>query len=302
MLTPATALDLPELEGGAALTRLVSAAIKKRRGAAPDGAVSHAHWSPAFFGLDRVSAFAMATAEQQAAILEQCGQELLAEAFYIEKSGMAFAAKMVLLAESTDERKLYALFAGDEAAHLDAVAPFYRARAAAPTDNPFLALLSEVIDEGDRRSLQLVIQVVLEGWGLSHYRRLRQGCSDPSLQEVLGAILADEAAHHGSGVLLLGADALAGESHALAVHVLTRFLALVQAGPLGVVAAVEATLGPASGAARRRLYDELDAERHAAERLGELRALLDKCPAAAAVTDVLARAGAFSPHFASETA
>jgi hypothetical protein len=297
-----TGLGLPELAGDTPLPNLVAATIKKRRGATPDGAHSHAHWSPAFFGLDRVSAFVAADAAAQAAILEQCGQDLLAEAFYIEKSGMAFAAKMVLLAQSSDERKLYALFAGDEAAHFDAVAPFYRARAATPTDNPFLALLSEVIEEGDRQSLQLVIQVVLEGWGLSHYRNLRQGCGEPSLRAVLGAILADEAAHHGSGVLLLGDDPLPAHTRAVAGDVLSRFLALVQAGPLGVVAAVEATLGPTSGAARRRLLDELDAGRHAAERLGELRALLGKCPAAADLTAALERDGRFTPHLPSELA
>jgi hypothetical protein len=279
-IAPRAGMDLPEL-GGAPLTHLVAATLKKRRGTTVAG---HAHWQPAFYGLDRVSAFAGAAPAAQAAILEQCGKDLVAEAFYIEKSGMAFAAKMLLLAESADERKLYALFAADEATHFDAVAPFYGERVEHPTVNPFLALLSAVIEEGDRQSLQLVIQVVLEGWGLTHYRKLRDDCGHPALRAVLSAILADEAAHHGSGVLLLGERPLGAHSRAVAFAVLTDFLRLVQAG----------------AAARRRFVAEVDGERHAAERLAELRALLAKVPHAAPVLEALERDGRFVPSLPSE--
>jgi hypothetical protein len=301
-IAPRAGMDLPEL-GGAPLTHLVAATLKKRRGttvAGHEAFAGHAHWQPAFYGLDRVSAFAGAAPAAQAAILEQCGKDLVAEAFYIEKSGMAFAAKMLLLAESADERKLYALFAADEATHFDAVAPFYGERVEHPTVNPFLALLSAVIEEGDRQSLQLVIQVVLEGWGLTHYRKLRDDCGHPALRAVLSAILADEAAHHGSGVLLLGERPLGAHSRAVAFAVLTDFLRLVQAGPLALVGAVEHIVGPQSAAARRRFVAEVDGERHAAERLAELRALLAKVPHAAPVLEALERDGRFVPSLPSE--
>jgi hypothetical protein len=301
-LACSTGLALPELASAEPLTHLVAATMKKRRGAASAGAATHAHWTAQFFGLDRVTRFAEAAPAEQAAILERCGQGLVGEAFYIEKAGLAFAAKMMLLAETTDERKLYALFAADEAAHFDAIAPFYRDRSASPSENPFLALLSELIEDGDRQSLQLVIQVVLEGWGLSHYRALRDGCADPALRDALGAILADEAAHHGSGVVLLGERRLAAASRELVIDTMKRFLALVQAGPQALVAALEATVGPLGGAARRRVLVELDAERHAAARLGELHRLLGKSPAAAEVVACLERGGCFEPLFLAEPA
>jgi hypothetical protein len=300
-LRPTTGLGLPELSTAEPLTHVVAATLRKRRGPATAGARGHAHWAPAFFGLDRVACFAAASPAARAAIVERCGQELLAEAFYIEKAGMAFAAKMVLLAQSTDERKLYALFAGDEAAHFDAIAPFYRARLETPTDHPFLALLSQLIEDGDRKSLQLVIQVVLEGWGLSHYRVLRDGCSDPGLAGVFGAILADEAAHHGSGVVLLADARLPPASQERVVAVLRRFLGLVQAGPLMVVGAVESVLGPLPAAERRRLFAELDAERHAAVRLDQLRQLLGKSAAAGPTVAELERAGCFQPLVSTST-
>jgi hypothetical protein len=60
--------------------------------------------------------------------------------------------------------------------------------------------------------------------------------------------------------------------------------------------------GPLDAAARRHLAAELDAERHAAVRLGALRALLDKIPAASPVVAHLERDGAFVPTSPTELA
>ncbi len=206
------------------LAKLVGAIIRKRRGQ-PQASTrgGHGHWTADFFGLQRVSGFMESTEAVQAAVLERCGRGLLEEALFIEKSGVAFAAKMILLAQSTDERKLYAMFAADEAAHLDGISRFCTADASAASDNPFLVLLSELIEGADRSTLQLIVQVVLEGWGLSHYRALRDGCTHAPLREVLASILADEAAHHASGVILLDGRALEGDAEAQIYAAMARF-------------------------------------------------------------------------------
>ena len=49
-------------------------------------------------------------------------------------------------------------------------------------------MLASLIEEGDRESLVFIIQVILEGWGLTHYRSLAQGCQSEDFTEVLKAL------------------------------------------------------------------------------------------------------------------
>ena len=78
-------------------------------------------WKAEFFGLDQVTAFTTAAPATQRAVVTGCSRAILEEAYFIEKAGVGFAAKMTLLAQDMDERNLYALFAGEEAAHPAAV-------------------------------------------------------------------------------------------------------------------------------------------------------------------------------------
>ncbi|HVJ92716.1 MAG TPA: ferritin-like domain-containing protein [Labilithrix sp.] len=266
-------MDLPSLPAGHKLRPVLRAALGTSANLAPSVA-SHQHWDAAYFGLDRTHIFQDASEEDRARILDAAGRALLEEAYFIEKSGVAFAAKMVLLSETTEERLLYALFAADEASHFSAVRRFLVREPEAPEANPFLSLLSGVIENGNRATLQFVIQVVLEGWGLEHYRSLRNACASEALRPILDGILADEAAHHGSGrVLFDGADVDAATKQAI-LDVLRPLLRMVQAGPQTVVAAVEGVLGHLSRAQRVRLLEELDGEAHSLTRLTQLRSLM----------------------------
>lgn len=252
-------------------------------------------WDAAFFGLDRVDAFRSAPATAQREILGACARGKLLEAYFIEKAGVSYAAKMTLLAETADERTLYALFCAEEAAHLDAI------RAAlGPVDesgwqaDPFLGLLQTIVEEADRQTGQLVIQVALEGWGLLHYGALRDRCRHGGLRQTLAGIVADEAGHHGSGVALLRGEALAPAAARHAAALLGEMLAMIQVGPALVAEALERTLGGLTPGQRRRVFAQLGAERHVRDRLGRLRGCLDKVPAAAPVTAALERAGRFT--------
>ncbi len=270
------------------------ALVRRRTAETPARPPGHAHWSATHWGLDRVPAYRQASSAQQAAALDACGRAALSEAWFIEKAGLAFGAKMLLLAGSKDERQLYALFAADEARHLDLVGGFLDEEPACEgAPDPFLALLAEAIERGDRRGLQVVVQVVLEGWGLVHYAGLARACASPALRAALEAIVADEAAHHGSGVVLAGEPGPLDE--AFLEDVLARFLALVAPGPLGVAAALERALGGFSPAERAGVLRDLGAEAHARERLEVLRRLLAKAPAARAVAARLDERGAFQP-------
>lgn len=297
-------LDLPPLGDEHPVRRTVRSAIRRKRGVEEtrEDAGGHAHWRAAYYGLDRVGLFAAARSDQRRAILEACGRALLEEAYFIEKCGIGYAAKMVLLAESSCERQLYGIIAGDEAAHLAAIARFVAPATTAAADNPFLALLEEVVEEGDRHSLQLIVQVVLEGWGLDHYRGLRDAASSHPLKVALSVILADEATHHGTGVAFTREAAMTARASDYATDVMVRFLAMVQVGPVGVAGAVERELGGLTAAQRSQLMSELGGEEHAAVRLDKLRALMGKADGARSVLERLESRGCFRPAALREAA
>src|SRR5262249_51873896 len=120
-----TRLDAPDLGREHELQAVLQSALKSRAAAPPSNADPlNAYWPAAHFGLDRVSLFRDASEEEQARILAGCSRDVIAESYFIEKSGMYFAAKMALLAESAQERMLYSLFGADEAVHFDWVANY----------------------------------------------------------------------------------------------------------------------------------------------------------------------------------
>jgi hypothetical protein len=124
----------------------------------------------------------------------------------------------------------------------------------------------------------LIVQVVLEGWGLRHYRDLARGARHPALAAAFTGILDDEARHHGAGALLVVERPPTPADVEEALPFLQRLLDMVRAGPVGLVAAVEAAVGPLAGSDRADLLADLDATAHAAARLDLLRALLRPAP------------------------
>jgi rubrerythrin len=276
----------PSAGGGSAPGRAVLDVALRRRGVAPGSAPARAPWDAAFFGLDRVTVFRRAPAATRRRVLEACAGDVLREALGVERLGLTFTARMTLLAETTEERMTYSLFAADEARHLAAV---HRHRPdvdldALPAD-PFLDLLGAAVAGGPRRGLAFLVQVVLEGWGLVHYSRLARACHDPALRRTLGGILADEALHHGAGRAGLRREALDARARAWAVEALAPLLALAGAGPQRVAARLTEAVGPLARAARVRLFAELESEAGAARTLALLRALMRPAPEVVAALD-----------------
>jgi hypothetical protein len=267
-------LDLPSLSPGHRLRPLLNTRLRPRRNAMASADTPHAHWNAEFFGLPRVGVYLQATEEQRARVLDRCGRTLLEEAYFIEKCGISFAAEMVLLAESIEERMLYAVFASEEARHFDVIRSFLTSVPEPGTANPFLALLTETIECGDRTALQFVIQVVLEGWGLSHYKALRDQCATPALYDCLDAILRDEAGHHGSGRVLFAEADVSGPTRGRIEEMVGAMLRMVQCGPMSVLGAIEQELGSLSRAKKIEVMEQLDGREHAQARLGKVRELV----------------------------
>ena len=262
-------LDFPALAADDRLQPVLSGAMQKlgvRHGGRP------VVWPASFFALDRVGAFADADEAVRRRILERCSLQLVEEAWFIERAGMAFAARMCLEAPTLEERQLYACFAADEAAHTTLVRGYLPADGAEAKPSGFHDYLAQLIEGGARSTLIAVVQVALEGWGLTHYRRLATSCPDPELATALHSILRDEARHHGSGVVLCARQDLSGRNGDEAVGFLATMLDMVRAGPVAVMEVLdeELDLGPA----RARVLDELDAPGQIADRLTMLRGLL----------------------------
>jgi hypothetical protein len=285
-------LDLPHINSDDRLYRVLTAALQQRHGLANAPAQGH-YWQASFFNLHQVQVFQEASDSGQSAMLKLANQSLLEEAYFIEKAGVGYMAKMVLLADTLEERMLYGLFTADEATHLSQLCHFLPEPELAVGSNPFLQLLTEVVEGSDKTVLLFVIQVVLEGWGLSHYRRLAKRCCDRALANLFVSFLNAEARHHSTGRLLFNQTSVSTPSQAAIVDVLTNFLAMVQVGPQSVLGAIEQVKGHLSRSQKIQILEELDAETHSGTRLQVLRSLMGGD--AGAIVQQLEAQGSFTP-------
>ncbi len=250
-------------------------------------------WSAAYFGLDQVRIFQEAGETRQQTITQLACQALLEEAYLIEKTGMGYMAKMGLLAESLEERMLYSLFAADEATHLAQIRGFL-AGEPEQTTAPFVQLLAQVVENDDRAVLVFVLQVVLEGWGLSHYRHLAKACCHGDLAQVLRGFLQAESRHHATGQILFEQTSRSSAAEASMVEILAAFLQMVQVGPQQLLGAIAQVQGDLSRQQQIAILEQLDTLHHSGSRLELLRSLMERAGAGSIVQALQAR-GLFEP-------
>ena len=299
-----TRLDLPDLGEGHDLHRILSSALKRHTALQPAGEVrAQAFWPAAHFKLDRVAIYRDAHEEERRSILKECSRDILEEAYYIEKCGMYFASKMGLLAESAQERMLYSLFAADETIHFSWISRYVSAETAADfIRNPFIKLLDEILRDEDKITLTYVIQVILEGWGISHYRALSKDCNDSGLIEVFDRIGKDEALHHSSGIVLFNERRLSMDRIESLAEVLNRLFFMVRVGPQAVVSKIEKIRGHLSRTQKIKIFQEMGSEEETARKIEILKSLIGSAGYAEPIFDELDRSGAFKPFSAVECA
>ena len=252
------------------------------------------YWDAKFFNLHQVKIFQQSNINEKSAILELANRSLLEESYFIEKAGVGYMAKMVLLAETVEERILYGLFTADEATHLYQISHFLPEMEVTSTDDPFLRLLSEVVESTDKTVLLFVLQVVLEGWGLSHYRRLAKECRYPVLAELFSSFLQSESRHHATGTTLFNQITVSAFSQTTILDVLAQFLFMVQMGPQSVLAAIEQVKGHLTRSQKIQILQELDTQTHSGTRLQILRSLMGGT-SAQSILQTLEERGAFQP-------
>lgn len=289
-------LHLPRSHPEDKLHRVLSAALSGSTQPLSDAGQSY--WGADHFQLQQVQLFREAsTAEQQQIVALACRQ-VLEEAYWIEQAGVGYMAKMVLLAETAEERMLYGLFAADEAEHLAQIRRFLPAQKPTSTGDPFLEMLADVVETQNKAVLLFVMQVVLEGWGTSHYRHLSADCRDGELSKLFADFLQAESRHHAVGQILFSQMALSETSPQAIAEILTQFLQMIQAGPQRVVAAIEQVKGHLSRSQKLSIFEQLDSETHSGTRLALLRSLMQHA-GAGSIVQTLEEQGTFRPFPAS---
>ncbi|MEM1252840.1 MAG: ferritin-like domain-containing protein [Cyanobacteria bacterium P01_H01_bin.21] len=267
---------LPELPIDNKLNRVLTAALKQQtdlRSSVSDNAFLY--WQADYFNLGQVSLFQDASTVEQQQILKGLNQSLLQESVYIEQAGVGYMAKMVLMADSTQERMLYGLFAADETTHLAQLRPYVSSHTLLnEPDDPFLQLLSDIVESSDKAVLLFVLQVVLEGWGLTHYRSLARGCTHRPLRDLFQSFLQAESRHHGVGVTLFNQTQVSTDSKESILECLAMFLQMVRVGPQRVVSEIATTKGHLSRPQRIQILQQLDTVGHAHQRLQLLKSLM----------------------------
>ncbi|MGB3298368.1 MAG: ferritin-like domain-containing protein [Phormidesmis sp.] len=285
-------LELPPLEPSHRLNKVLASALKEQSLAPIEIGIAPP-WNASFFNLDTVPLFQSSMPLEQTQILALAGQSLLAESYFIEKAGVGYMAKMTLLAETTEERMLYALFSADEATHLAQLTPLVSQGDSLGTSDPFLRLLKSLLESDNRTVLLFVIQIVLEGWGLSHYRTLSKACCWPELSNLFRSFLQAEAKHHGVGVALFEPEALSAANQSAIVEAIAPFLQMIRVGPQRLVSAIASVKGELSRAQSVALLTDLETERHSGTRLGLLKQLMGST--APTIVEALDQHNLFSP-------
>lgn len=274
--TTQSILSVPHLPEEHKLQKLFEQLLRSKRGGRMEKNPRLYYWDASHFKLDRVRFFTEATEEQQDKVLSTLSNFYLQESYFIEKSGFSFNSKMMMLSPTAEEKSLYAMFAADEAGHLQDIMSCMKT---IPSDdylhNPFLLFLGDVIRKGDRESLIFLVQVMLEGFGFAYYSGLAEGCIDPGYKKVVQGILRDEAFHHGSGLVLAKEKtSYAPKTLELMQEMIQRFLSLFQEWPHGVLAALDTTLGGLSPAQKAEVLRSIDYEAATTDRLLKVKSLV----------------------------
>ncbi len=285
-------LNLPNLDKEDKLHRILDARLKSNHN--KSNSQNYTYWSAEYFGLNKVDIFTESSPAEQTEIVEICNRDLLEESYLIEKAGVGYMAKMVSLAETTEERMLYALFAADEATHLAQISNYIPNPELINIHNPFLQLLQEVVENQDKSVLLFILQIVLEGWGLSHYRNLAKNCQNPQLATIFQGFLQQESRHHATGVTLFEKITPSPTNQQTIIETLTLFLQMVKIGPQSVVTAMEKVKGHLSQSQKIHIFQQLDTQNHSSTRLQTLRSLIHNSNADIFIQKLEAR-DAFQP-------
>jgi hypothetical protein len=251
-------------------------------------------WDEDFFNLRGAAHWGLLDPAGKTAVLAALGEKILQEAYFIECAGMAYAGKMNRAAASREERQFFCFVGEEETRHLrmiENIGGFSTAVDAVPS---FALLIGEIIAAATRPCHLLLIQILLEGWGLHYYKTLAKAATEEAVASVFKSIIKDEIRHHAAGVVLFRAEALTGADVGTLLGYLARIIELVKIGPYGVCAEVARRSPFGSRDELQRFLAEIDAVSVTAGKLELLGQLLYK-NLPRSVSDELTRTGLLAP-------
>jgi len=158
-------------------------------------------WRADFFDVETSPFWLNLNASQKSYFLSSMSKALLKEAISIEHAGIAYANKMAILSETQEEREYYTTVANEELSHLYLLQPYFQFQVDIEAPE-FSQLIAHFVENESKRDAIILIQVLLEGWGIHHYQALLAGTDNHELKEAFSKIVFDEVRHHGGGIIL----------------------------------------------------------------------------------------------------
>lgn len=203
MLNPTANIFLPDAEGAikTTLDKLNGQSLKNA------GRLSSKRpiWSPEFFHIEKSKYFNALNSYERDEVLANCAALILNEAIAIEHAGIYFGHKMALLAKTEQERHYYTHLALEELNHLNLL----RSQGAECdfSNKPSMGQgLTSLIEQEKRLPLILLIQIVLEGWGINYFNGLVDFTTNQDIKNIFREILSDEYKHHAGGLVLFKSE------------------------------------------------------------------------------------------------
>ena len=193
----------PHLDASSRLGSLMKKVSQIDSFAGPETELKGQFWSAEHFNLHDSQLFQSLSLEKQQQILAALSHRNISLAYYIEKFGLNYGAKMIAQATSVEEKSLYTFFSADEARHRLLVEKFLIEPAPENINfHPLLPALAYCLEHGSHLSMIFTVQVLLEGFGIYHYSYLKDSTQSVALKNAFNLILKDEAGHHGMGLIL----------------------------------------------------------------------------------------------------
>lgn len=221
---------------------------------------THLFWQAGLFLLDRSSFYLGLSIEQQQRIVKYYNDVLLSEFYFLEKSGLAYCAKMILLGETTETRQLYGLIAADEATHLEWITPYVGLEFRTKPQGKLLPVLGKIIEDCDANSLYYLVQTIIEGWGLMTYKVMSESCQCPRLKMILKNVMQDEAIHHETGPALFDPMKIDEQTSHFIYDRMKAYAEVLRVGPQTLVQCIEREMGELNIHQLENLFDEIKTE------------------------------------------
>ena len=254
-------LNLTHTQDNEILNKLIKGSIRRKNKLFTHTDATIHFWKAEQFLLHRSSLYNRLSEEQQHNILKNCNDMLMSDFYFLEKCGLAYCARMLLLGETTEIRQLYGLMASDEAMHLEWFTPFIPTEVRAlPPVGKLPPVLGKIMQDCDANTLYYLVQIIVEGWSFFTYRLLAESCQSPLLKQILKNILRDEALHHKAGPALFDVRKINTTTGKFIYDKMQAYAEVLRTGPQLVIKSFEKELGELSKQDLEELFKDLETE------------------------------------------